>query len=91
MKTGRFLKTNLNEYLRKEDDRCISCSECMKGQDRNLFYKYPKNMKSLYNAEYSKFDPNAKSQIFNIDKEKQNLKIPYKVQRDFVSNYKAFY
>jgi hypothetical protein len=36
-------------------------------------------MKSLYELEYNKFDPNAKSKVFNLDKERLNLKVPYKV------------
>ena len=46
-------------------------------------------MRSNYDVEYSKFDPNAKSQIFNLDKERLNLKVPYKVQRDFTSTFQA--
>lgn len=46
-------------------------------------------MKSNYVSEYNKFDPNAKQQIFNLDKEKLKLKVPYKVPRDFVSTNKA--
>lgn len=89
MRTEKFLKTNLNEYLKQEEGRCISCSECMKAQDKNLFYKYPRHIKSNYIDEYSRFDPNAKSQQFNLDKEKLKLKVPYKVSRDFTSTHKA--
>ncbi len=36
-------------------------------------------MKTNYEVEYSKFDPNAKSKEFNLDKERLKLKVPYKV------------
>jgi hypothetical protein len=88
---ARFLKTNLQEYFQCQDDRCISCSECIKGQDRLLQYKYPPKMKSNYNAEYNKFDPHAKSQIFNLDTEKLKCRVPYKVPRDFTSTNMAEY
>lgn len=91
MKPQRFLKTNLQEYFKSEEDRCISCSECLKGQDRLLQYKYPTNLTSNYYAEYNKFDPNAKSPIFNLDNEKLKVKVPYKVPRDFTSTSKAEY
>lgn len=91
LQPGRFLKTNLQEYFKCEEDRCISCSECLKGQDKLLQYKYPPTLKSGYQAEYHKFDPNAKSPIFNLDNEKLKLKIPYKVPRDFTSTSKAEY
>lgn len=61
----------------------------MKAQDKNLFYKYPQHLKSNYIDNYSKFDPNAKSKEFNIDKERLLLKVPYKVSRDFTSTNKA--
>ena len=91
MQQARFLKTNLQEYFKNEDDRCISCSECMKGQDKLLQFKYPPNLKSNYVAEYNKFDPNARSQPFNLDHEKLLVKVPYKVPRDFTSTNKAEY
>lgn len=59
--TEKFLKTNMDEYFKADEGRCISCSECMKSKEKNLFYKYPKGLKTLYELEYSKFDPNAKS------------------------------
>lgn len=89
LRTEKFLKTNLDEYLKTEEGRCISCSECMKAQEKNLFYRYPKQIKSNYIDEYNRFDPNAKSQQFNLDKEKLKLKVPYKVSRDFTSTHKA--
>ena len=61
----------------------------MKGQDKLLQYRYPPTLRTNYIAEYNKFDPNAKSQIFNLDMEKMKLKIPYKVPRDFTSTQKA--
>jgi len=61
----------------------------MKSQDKNLFYKYPHHMKTIYEKEYSKFDPNAKSRCFNLDKEKLSLKVPYNVRRDFTSTYQS--
>lgn len=45
-------------------------------------------MKSNYLAEYNKFDPNAKSQEFILDKERLKVKVPYKVPRDFNTTYK---
>lgn len=81
----------MDEYFKAEEDRCISCSECMKSREKNLFYKYPKNLKTLYELEYSKFDPNARSKEFNLDKERQSLKVPYNVPRDFTSTNKAVY
>lgn len=48
-------------------------------------------MKTLYELEYSKFDPHAKSKEFNLDKERLNLKVPYNVPRDFTSTNKAMY
>ena len=63
----------------------------MKAQEKNLFYKYPKNLKSLYEQTYNKFDPNAKSKEFNLDKERLALKVPYNVSRDFTSTNKAVY
>ncbi|CDW75311.1 UNKNOWN [Stylonychia lemnae] len=89
LNTQKFLKSDINEYLKQEEGRCISCSECMKTQDKNLFYKYPQHLKSNYIDEYSKFDPNAKSKEFNLDKEKLRLKVPYKVARDFTSTHQA--
>ena len=89
IKPQRFLKTNLQEYFKSEGDRCISCSECLKGQDKLLQYKYPPNLTTNYYADYNKFDPNAKSQIFNLDNEKLKVKLPYKVPRDFTSTNKA--
>ena len=89
LQPGRFLKTNLKEYFQCEDDRCISCSECIKGQERLLQYRYPPQMKSNYIAEYNKFDPNARSQIFNLDNEKLKVRVPYKVPRDFTSTNMA--
>lgn len=89
LRTEKFLKTNLDDYLKADEGRCISCSECMKAQEKNLFYRYPKQIKSNYIDEYSRFDPNAKSQQFNLDKEKLKLKVPYKVSRDFTSTHKA--
>lgn len=44
-------------------------------------------MKSSYIQEYSKFDPNARANEFNLDKEKQKLRVPYKVPRDFTSTF----
>ncbi len=79
LKTEKFLKTDLEEYFKTDENRCISCSECMKSPDKNLFYKYPKGIRTIYEQEYSKFDPNAKSKEFNLDKERLNLKVPYKV------------
>lgn len=54
-------------------------------------YKYPHNLKSNYEAEYSKFDPKAKQDIFNLDKEKLKVRVPYKVPRDFVTTSQAEY
>lgn len=48
-------------------------------------------MKSNYDIEYVKIDPNAKSPSFNLDKEKLKLRVPYKVQRDFTSTHKAVF
>ena len=48
-------------------------------------------MKSNYISEFNKFDPNAKSPIFNLDSEKLKLKVPYNVPRDFTSTNKAVY
>jgi hypothetical protein len=48
LNTQKFLKTDLNEYLKSDQERCISCSECMKSQEKNLFYKYPAHMKTNY-------------------------------------------
>jgi hypothetical protein len=87
----KLVKTNLHEYFKCEDDRCISCSECLKGQDKLLQYKYPSGMKTNYLIEYSKFDPNAKSKIFNLDRERERLKVPYNVPRDFTSTNQAEY
>jgi hypothetical protein len=48
-------------------------------------------MKSNYIAEYNKFDPNARSQIFNLDNEKLKVRVPYKVPRDFTSTNMAVF
>jgi hypothetical protein len=87
LKPEKFLKTKLNEYLTCKGDRCISCSECMKHQDKNLFYKYPPKMSSHYMAEFSTMNNSGKANEFNLDKEKLKCKIPYKVPRDFVSSH----
>jgi hypothetical protein len=48
-------------------------------------------MKTLYEKEYTKIDPNAKSEIFNLDKVRLSLKTPYKAPGDFVSINKQSY
>ena len=52
-------------------------------------YKYPNNLKSNYLKEYSQFDPNAKPPEFNLDKEKQKVRVAYDVPRDFTSTFQA--
>ena len=46
-------------------------------------------MMSNYVQEYSQFDPNAKAKVFNLDKERLKLKVPYDVPRDFTSTNMA--
>jgi hypothetical protein len=41
--------------------------------------------------EYNGLDLNMKAKEFNLDKEKEKLKSPYKVPRDFTSTNKAVY
>ena len=93
MNTDQFLKSNMKEYLNQDHGKCISCSECIKAKDRNIFYKYPKQMQSHYGAAHCSH-PNlntGRAEAFNLDKERQILKVPREIKRDFTTMSKATY
>ena len=48
-------------------------------------------MKSTYISAHNKFDPNARSQEFNLDKEKEKVKGNLKFPSNFTSVNKATY
>ncbi len=82
----------MNDYLKEEPGRCISCPDCMKGPQKGIVqYKYSKGLDSEYHKTYNKFDPKARHTEFNLDKEKALVKTGYKPKGDYYSHYKVIF
>eukprot|EP00347_Sterkiella_histriomuscorum_P017880 403347623 len=85
LKTDRFLRTNLQQYFNNDHVNCISCSQCIKSKDKNLFYKYPQNTKSNYEKEFGRnksIEAGIKPEQFVLDKVRQSVKTPLRIKRD---------
>lgn len=84
--TKKFLQTDLNEYLAKDEHvTCISCQKCVKHKDKIIQFKYQRGLKSSYADTFANGFGNHKMNQFNLDKERRNLKVPYKPPRTFVT------
>lgn len=60
--TKKFLKTNMNEYFKHENDRCIGCQECLKANHKILQYKYPQGMRSIYENDFDRKDASCRGE-----------------------------
>lgn len=89
MNTEKFLHTDLQGYLKKDEHvTCISCQNCIRSKDKLISYKYNKRIQS----EYSQLGPanktassHKKQCIFNLDQERRQLKVPYEPPRNFAT------
>eukprot|EP00347_Sterkiella_histriomuscorum_P011595 403371852 len=85
LNTKRFLQTNIEEYLKHDDEhaKCYGCQDCMKKNQKLLQYKYSNKIKSNYADNFPKYDKIKRDEPFNHDKNKQEVKIKEEPIQDF--------
>ena len=67
----------MHDYLKQDAHvTCISCVDCIKDKNKMVQYRYNPALKSSYADTYTKADA-VRQQIWNLDVEKRQLKVPY--------------
>ena len=71
--TTKFLKTNIEEYLKKEEDPKDDATYS-KHEKQLLQFKYSNHMKSNYKDNYKKHSDAVREKPFNPEKQKSEIK-----------------
>ncbi len=88
---NKMVRTNVQDYLAEDAHvLCISCVDCIKKKGKILQYRYHPAIKTDYGEHFTQFDA-QKQQIWNLDRERRKLKVPYKAPGTFESTYLATY
>lgn len=86
MNTTKFLHTNIDGYLKDgEHVTCISCQDCVRMKDKLIQYKYNRQIRSNYGANFANKSAHQKVTVFNLDAERRQLKVPYKPPRTYTT------
>ena len=71
---------------RNKKVNCVSFKDFLKDNKKVLQFKYQRNLNSDYTQNYPKHSNPKKQPIWNLDKEKRQLKVPYNPPKTFITS-----
>ena len=82
MNTGKFLHTDMKQYLDKDG---MVTLDNFRIKEQLISYKYNPGVRSSYGATFKNMKGHQKQTVWNLDNERRKLKVPYKPPGTFIT------